>query len=386
MRWTAVRSGALLLGLMSCGGTRNETTPGAQGAGQATPSTAGETHVRPPEGGGAADSGGAPGAGPGSGSPTCARDPLTTCPGTMSGRWCVETFPAEGQFEPQGVWSDRPDNAWAVGWRFLTGGDREAVLMHWSGCVWSEVANPDTARFQYARGVWGVGPNDLWIVGDGFVVLHFDGQSLTPVPVPVTGGQVAADIASASGSASNDVWASGFLPLHWDGTSWTAVSIPTNNPNQYFADIWANAANDVWTVGDQAAAHFDGSSWTVDEIVTGPMGISNFLYTVWSSGAEAWAAGPGNRIHHFQNGQWTLTTTPTDSGPLLYDLGGMNGDVHLVGSQSTLRILENDTTFAPVTDAPAEGGVYQGVWVSQSQVWVAGTTTNNVAMLIRRAR
>jgi len=288
--------------------------------------------------------------------------------------------------EPTGVWSDAPDDVWVVGARFVTGGERETVIMHWTGCAWTNVANPDPARFQFARGVWGARANDVWIVGVGTAVLHFDGQSLTSVPVPVPEGLTAVDLPSASGSGSNDVWTGGNRVLHWNGATWSEVAIDTGDPNQYFADVWAVAANDVWVTGVRVAAHFDGASWTVDQLVTGPMGISSFLYTIWSSGSEAWAAGPGNRIHHFQNGQWSLTTTPVDSGPLLYDLGGANGDVHLVGSQSTLRILENDTTFAPVADAPAQGGVYQGVWVSQAQVWAVGLTTGNEALVIRRAR
>jgi hypothetical protein len=381
---TVVRWAVLLVGLAACGGSR----PDREGAAAVTKSTPGDTNGVPHEGGtgGKPGSGGMAGAGPGTTSPACAHDPqAATCPGTTSGRWCVETF-AEPNVFLQSVWSDRPDNAWAVGWHDLATGDREAVLRHWNGCAWIDVPNPDPARFQFARGVWGVSANDLWIVGDGVVVLHFDGQSLTPVAVPVPPLDAVADLPSASGTASNDVWTGGRNVLHWDGVAWTAVTIDTGDPNQYFADVWAVGPNDVWATGTRVAAHFDGSTWTVDQLVTGPMGLSAFLYTIWSSGPEAWAAGPGDRIHHFQNGQWTMVTVPTDSGPLLYDLGGMNGDVHLVGSQSTLRTVENGA-FVPVTDAPATPAIYQGVWVSTSQVWVVGAIeSGGQAIVLRRAR
>jgi hypothetical protein len=42
-----------------------------------------------------------------------------------------------------------------------------------------------------------------------------------------------------------------------------------------------------------------------------------------------------------------------DTGPGYRDLGGLNGDVHLVGEQGTLDILQ-DGSFVPVTDARAE--------------------------------
>ena len=384
MRWTAVRWGMLLVGLASCGESRNESASGEEGSGQAKPSRPDDKGAPPHEGGtgGKAGSGGAGGGI----SAVCPAGGMMTCPGTTSGRWCVETFSGPAPIEPWSVWSDRPDNAWVVGWRTLANGERDAVLMHWNGCAWTNVPNPDPARFQYARGVWGVAPNDLWIVGVGVAVLHFDGQALTPVAVPVPEIETVVDIGAASGTASNDVWTSGRQVLHWDGAAWTAATIDTGDPNQYFADVWAVAPNDVWVTGTRVAAHFNGSSWTVDQVVTGPMGLTAFLFTIWSSGPEAWAAGPGGRIHHFQNGQWTLAVAPDDAGPLLYDLGGLNGEVHLVGTQNTLRILENDTTFVQVADAPPQGTFYQGVWVSPSQVWAVASTSAGEAVVIRRAR
>ena len=183
MRWmVAVGSGVLWLGLGSCGGSRPGTEAHASGRGQAAPSKPEGSHGH--GAGGNAGSGGVAGNGYDGGS-TCPSGPVTTCPGTMSGRWCVETFPLQTPADsPQGVWSDRADNAWVVGWRSLANGEREALLMHWNGCEWTDVPNPDPVQFQYARGVWGVAANDLWIVGVGSRALHFDGESLSLVPVP----------------------------------------------------------------------------------------------------------------------------------------------------------------------------------------------------------
>jgi hypothetical protein len=221
-------------------------------------------------------------------------------------------------------------------------------------------------------------------VGDGVGALHFDGESLEFVPMPIPPNNSIVDLGSASGTASDDIWASGLQILHWDGAAWTAVPIPPDNPNQYWSDVWAVGPNDVWITGDQVAAHFDGSSWTVDTLITGQIGMTSFLYTIWSSGADTWAAGLGGQIHHFANGQWTTTVPATDTGPGLSDLGGLNGDVQLVGSQSAFDVLQGGS-FLPVSDAP-QVFFYQSVWVSPTQVWVVGEGTTNEPVIIRRMR
>jgi hypothetical protein len=357
------------------------------GGGNSTAGTAGNSEGGGNSVGGAAgrpDAGGNSTGGMGGAPPTCAG--ATTCPGTTSGRWCVETLTGQPTVNLESVWSDRPDDVWVVGWQnSTTSPGRVAILMRWDGCVWTNVPNPDPTRFDSASGVWGSAADDVWIVGEGLGALHFDGESLQFVPIPVPPNTPVVDFRSVSGTASNDVWASGDQVLHWDGEAWTAVSIPPDDPSQFWADVWAVGPSDVWVTGDQVAAHFDGSSWTVDTLITGQIGATSFLLTIWSSGAETWAAGLGGQIDHFANGQWTSTVPATDTGPGFNDLGGLNGDVHLVGDQGTVDILE-EGSFLPVTDAPPQALFYDGVWVSPSQVWMVGTDTASQPRIIPRAR
>ena len=332
---------------------------------------------------GAAGGGGTGGAG--GGPVSCKSDPLRACPGTTSGRWCVEMLPGGSTFEPESVWSDRPDDVWVVGWRSLANGDRATVLLRGNGCTWTELSNPAPERFPFADAVWGSSGNDVWIMGAGDGALHFDGESLTFVPMPIVGLVETANMRSISGTGPHDVWAVGTEVWHWDGEQWTSMSVPTNNVNQFFADVWAVAPNDVWITGDQVVAHFDGAAWAVAQLFTDAMNLSSFLYTVWSDGTDVWAAGPGGRVHHYQNGAWSQVGTASDSGPSLNDLGGLNGDVHLVGTK-TIDILDGAAGFVPVADAPPAAFFNQAVWVSPSQVWVVSSTESNQPLVIRRAR
>ena len=59
-----------------------------------------------------------------------------------------------------------PADVWAVG----QGGS----IIHWDGGAWSAVNSPSTSELY---GVWGSGPNDVWAVGENHVVLHYDGAT-----------------------------------------------------------------------------------------------------------------------------------------------------------------------------------------------------------------
>ena len=50
------------------------------------------------------------------------------------------------------------------------------------------------------------------------------------------------------GSTSNDVWTvgDGGTILHWDGTAWSAF---VGGTTKSLSGVWGSASNDVWTVG-----------------------------------------------------------------------------------------------------------------------------------------
>ena len=61
---------------------------------------------------------------------------------------------------------------------------------------------------------------------------------------------------SVWGSASTDVWAVGLggTILHWDGSAWSPVASGTVNS---LTSVRGSASNDVWAVGDGTILHRD---------------------------------------------------------------------------------------------------------------------------------
>jgi hypothetical protein len=69
-------------------------------------------------------------------------------------------------------------------------------------------------------GVWGTSANDVFAVGSGGTVLHFDGSAWTAMATTTT-----ANLLAISGSAATDVFAAGEngTVIHYDGIAWTPV-------------------------------------------------------------------------------------------------------------------------------------------------------------------
>ncbi|MGC4113243.1 MAG: hypothetical protein QM765_00895 [Myxococcales bacterium] len=83
-----------------------------------------------------------------------------------------------------GLWGSSSTNLWAIG----STSDSAPKAWHWNGAAWSErdVAAPSGAKLV---SIWGTAANDIWVVNEGGVVLHFDGGTWAQVmsqPYPLS--------------------------------------------------------------------------------------------------------------------------------------------------------------------------------------------------------
>jgi hypothetical protein len=297
----------------------------------------------------------------------------------MSGSWCVDSFFPGEVSSPEfgGVWASGPNDVWAVGWRNTAQQqDVNGFAFHWDGCAWSQAPISTTAGL---NDVWGASSSDVWIAGAQGTALHWNGSTWTAAPTGTSGS-----FNHLSGTGSNDIWSIGNAGLyHWDGTTWTAdPRVPVNADDGFLGDIWAAAPNDVWIAQGfnvrGAVAHYDGTAWTQAQ----PSPEPNFgLFGIWSSGAVTWAVGEGNQVMRNTKGTWAQLDVPHGSAQGWINAAGGDGEVWVSG-QSIARTTGD--AFDKVTDAPA--GFYPGLWLTSSQVWVAGITNAGTAVVMHRAR
>lgn len=141
-----------------------------------------------------------------------------------------------------GVWGSSASDVWAVG----DGG----LVLHYDGSRWSDQSLATTASL-YA--IWGSGPKDLWVPAQSGV-FRFQGSwgPLTPQPNGT--------VTSVSGTGPGDVWLAGSaLNLNrWNGQSLEQVPVEAETGQ----GVLALGPDDVWFVGDSGLIlHWNGAKW-----------------------------------------------------------------------------------------------------------------------------
>lgn len=310
----------------------------------------------------------------------CAGSALTNCTGAMSGVWCVDTLITGMPLDRfiQAIWSSGPTDTWVVGARPGTIGilDTGGFAFHWDGCAWTET--PLTINGGL-HDVWGTSPTDVWAVGDQGMALHWNGTAWSAVPT----GTTTAGLRTISGTGTNDVWTIGSEgALHWNGSAWAAVpglpAVPVGNT--FLGDVWAVAPGNVWAAlgFPDSLAHFDGTAWTT--IPTQPAAFG--FFGIWADATTGWAVGEGLQIQKLAGGTWTQVQAPGGSSEGYTNVMSLGGEAYMIGQQ----VAHGTAGAVPQLDNTLPSGHYDGLWMTSLQVWMAGTSNNNAAVVIHRAR
>jgi hypothetical protein len=263
---------------------------------------------------------------------------LTLWAGGDLGTISVNGVPATGvpsQTATNALHGTASNNVWHAG--------MYNTLSRWNGATWSQMSISDFPYAVWARsdgtafvgggaifsctaalactsvqsgasvkGMWGVSDSDVWAVGSGGKIFHWNGAAWQPSPSTTT-----IDLQAVWAAATDDVWAvgEGGIVLHWDGAAWTNTT-GTMEPPPIYGALWVGADDDRWlggrnglmfhsdggepievplpagaAIGDEiqgVAGHlyaldtgmnrvlrYDGSSWQVDLTVAAlPMGLA----------------------------------------------------------------------------------------------------------------
>ena len=152
-----------------------------------------------------------------------------------------------------------------------------------------------------------------------------------------------------TGTSKSDVWAvgEGGTVLHFDGMAW---SNPTSGTLATLRAVWADAKDDAWAVGDGGVVlHFDGAAWMPDA-PDAKLGVTAPLYAVQaSSKSDVWVAGGAGTIAHFDGMAWTARSSSPASRSAR--CGRRRLGLGCGGSRSVWRLA---------TVAKAEGGAPEG--------------------------
>ncbi len=227
--------------------------------------------------------------------------------------------------------------------------------------TWAEAF--DTSGAGSLSGVWGSGPDDVYIVGgdeNGARAFHYDGATWSEIEGLPEG---AALLVWAFGFGPDDVWFVGEegTALHWDGASWTSVETGTTED---LWGVWGSAPDDLWVVGgnwgegEPLILHWDGTAFDLQTLPAdeNPR-AATALFKVWGIGDTVFAVGERGLIVQLQDGAWKHVDGGKNADDDFVSLWGTSEDhIVAVGGRNTPRIATWDGT-AWTTDKPSPSEV-----------------------------
>jgi len=162
--------------------------------------------------------------------------------------------------------------------------------VHWDGTSWTITVLDPSVTQNYLYAVWTDAPDDVWAVGAAGVIVHYDGSGWSSV---VAGNGNSPTLFSLWGSGPSDVWAAGVsgTVLHWNGHAWSTQA----NAGDDINNVWGLGTGDIWLVSPNGGIlHGDGSQWA-----SSASGAATDLVGIWGSAAAGlWVVGSGGTALH----------------------------------------------------------------------------------------
>lgn len=268
-----------------------------------------------------------------------------------------------------GIWGDGPSNIFTVG--------KGGTIMHYDGNAWLPM---DSGVEEDLHAVWGM-DGVIYAVGDK-VILKYDGSQ--PATDGGTGGSATWEEEYTSsyyvykfrgvwGSAPDDVWAVGDTDgvagvRHLEG-SWWEEQDPDSSST--LNDIWGPSATEFYVVGENGTIlKREGNDWT-------PMtsGTTSNLQGIFGQAAsQIFVTGMDGLVHRFDGQSWSAMNT--GSTALFADIWGSSasdlyavGKVVFPGDEPVMRY--NGSKWTPL--APPANFAPEGVWGSSAaDVYLVG--------------
>ncbi len=211
-----------------------------------------------------------------------------------------------------GVWGEGPDTVWIVG-----GGPDGGVVAHYDGARIFYEQTPPGAKLWW---VHGVDAHHLWAVGEEGRVLRRDAEGWRPED---TGLGEKAVLWGVWAAGPDDIWAVGgsyrrggpkavVLRSTGDG-QWRRVADAAFPADFNFYKIWGAGPDDVLLVGEGGVSvHWDGARFRRLDT-----GVSDLLFTVHgvASGPRLAVGGVASGLaFSFEDGKWRQEPLPVNLG------------------------------------------------------------------------
>jgi len=208
---------------------------------------------------------------------------------------------------------------WAVGNKYISGGNGKTLTEHWDGTQWSVVPSPNVkgAASDELSGVTVASSSTAWAVGTSTtgsttstLIEKWNGTKwkIVASPNPQNAYNQLNGVAAAS---SNSIWAAGYsignngtqtLAEQWKNKQWNIVASPSPSAANVFLGIAASSTRDIWAVGSSGpfgstqtlTEKWNGNKWAVvNSPTSGTLSVFNSVAVVPGT-TDFWAVGNAN--------------------------------------------------------------------------------------------
>ena len=247
--------------------------------------------------------------------------------------------------------------------------DGELVLDQFTG--WQERSESAVVTTENINSISVVSATDIWGVGDGGDILHFNGS--TWIKSQDMGGDDIFDIDMVSASEG---WAVGQSSkfYYYNGVTWSVVN-DLGNRIIYAVDMIN--ANEGWAVGASGLIYYyNGVNWVEFD----DTGNANIRDIEMIDSANGWAVADSGRVYYYDGVNWSLFTdtgatawqqvnfTSVNNGWMVgasgkiwsYD-GLVWSEVMDTGNNTWLGLHMLDVNNGVITDSGGQVGVWDGV-------------------------
>ncbi len=216
------------------------------------------------------------------------------------------------------IWGTSATDVYAVGGPHGNAG-LKALVMHFDGAAWTRLDAGNTDTYWWA---YGTGPKDVWMTGENGRISHWDGAAFKHYASGTT-----ATIFGVWAASPTEAWAVGGTPeatsgqpndvlLHFDGTTWSPSPLPKTLGRTYFK-VWGTGPEDVWVVGEAGTIwHRAGGAWT---LASDPPVAHGTLLTVHGCAPNDVYAVGSRDVLHFDGATWKAEPVT-----LLNDVNGVS--------------------------------------------------------------
>lgn len=253
------------------------------------------------------------------------------------------------------------------------------------GATWEDAF--DTSAAGSLSGVWGSGPDDVFVVGGsdaGAEIHHFDGSAWAEMAPPAGAGL----LVWAYGFSPSEVYAVGMGGGAWryDGASWS--SLGDTGTTAPLWGVWGTSGSDLWMVGGEVDGgepvilHWDGATFT--SIALDPAQNSRAakaLFKVWGIDGTVFAVGQGGLVIRWDGGAWVETGAGPDADRDFVSLWGTSAShIVAVGGRANGRVATWDGS-AWTTEAPSGLGGLNAVFIDDPDTAMIGGVNGFVGTL-----